>query len=70
MLAGPAALPRPLDQAGPKAMGQSAAQHCAPWLLIFIFFYISRKSNKLIKYIENAIPLRKINIKFCENPFE
>jgi hypothetical protein len=41
----PGALPEPLGQAGPKAVGQSAAQHCAPRFLIFISFYIFRKYN-------------------------
>jgi hypothetical protein len=59
-----------LGQVGPKTVGQSAAQHCTPRFSIFIFFYISRKLNKLLKYIENAIQLRKIKIKFCENSFE
>jgi hypothetical protein len=36
----------------------------------FIFFYNSRNLYKLLKYIENKIQLRKIQIKFCENPLE
>jgi hypothetical protein len=41
----PATLPWPLGQARSKAMSQSAVQHCSPWFLIFISFYISRKLN-------------------------
>jgi hypothetical protein len=56
-LAGPAVLLVPLGQAGPKAVGQSAAQHCAPRFSIFIFFYISRKSIKLQKCLGNESKL-------------
>jgi hypothetical protein len=62
-LVGLAMLLGPLGQAGQKAMGQSAAQHCAPRFLIFVFFYNSRNSYKPRKYVENTIRLRKIQNK-------
>jgi hypothetical protein len=61
-LAGSAALPRSLGQAGPKSVGQSAAQHCAPRFSIFISFYISRKSNKLQNCVENTILIKNTKI--------
>jgi hypothetical protein len=60
----PGALPEPLGQAGPKAVGQSAAQHSAPRFLIFISFYIFRKSNELQNFVENTILIGKYETSF------
>jgi hypothetical protein len=58
-------------QAGPVKPRAENRPNTVCHVFGFSFSFINlEKSNKLLKYVENAIQLRKIQINFCENPFE